>query len=276
MKVSRIRPKNGKPASGQALPARVRLRGLLPASDRGRLSRPGQRSAAFAWELGRRWRMGQGPRPCWRVGPGRRPGFDTLPAPPYSGPELPFRREVTKAVGVLSSQQIRALLGAPTPLVSEFADVDDQLQANGFDLTLGSIGAFRTAGSIGPHDDRVLADTTELPFDEHGLVKLAPGPYLVRLNEVVSLPSNVMAIARPRSSLLRSGAAVHNAVWDAGYSGRSQVLVVVYNPHGLELARGARIVQMVFMTLDTATDSPYAGLFQHEALAPVEQPPRAT
>ena len=175
-------------------------------------------------------------------------------------------REVTQAVGVLSSQQIRALLAASTPLVSDFIDLDEQLQANGIDLTLGSIGAFTSRGRLGTGDDRVLSETQDLPFDASGLVALAPGPYLARLNEVVSLPADVMAIARPRSSLLRSGASVHNAVWDAGYSGRSQVLVVVHNPNGIELARDARIVQMVFMTLDAPTDTPYHGAYQHEAL----------
>ena len=169
-------------------------------------------------------------------------------------------------MGVLSSQQIRAMLAPPTPLVSDLIDLDEQLQANGIDLTLRSIGTFTSRGRLGTGDDRVLAETEDLDFDANGLVRLAPGPYIARLNEIVSLPPGVMAIARPRSSLLRMGASVHNAVWDAGYSGRSQVLIVVHNPRGLELGRDARIVQMVFMTLDAATDAPYAGAYQHEAL----------
>ena len=172
-------------------------------------------------------------------------------------------------MGVLSSQQIRAMLAPPTPLVSDLIDLDEQLQANGIDLTLRSIGTFTGRGRLGTGEDRVLAGTDDLDFDASGLVTLAPGPYIARLNEVVSLPPDVMAIARPRSSLLRMGVSVHNAVWDAGYSGRSQVLIVVHNPGGLELRRDARIVQMVFMTLDGATDAPYAGAYQHEAL---EQP----
>ena len=174
-----------------------------------------------------------------------------------------------QAVGVLSSQQIRAMLAPPSPLVSDLIDLDEQLQANGIDLTLRSIGAFTSPGRLSTGDDRVLAATEDLDFGADGLVMLAPGPYIARLNEVVSLPPDVMAIARPRSSLLRMGASVHNAVWDAGYSGRSQVLLVVHNPRGLELGRDARIVQMVFMTLDAATDAPYAGSYQHEA---IEQP----
>ena len=87
---------------------------------------------------------------------------------------------------------------------------------------------------------------TTSPSTPTAYVYLAPGPYVARLNEAVSLPVSLAAIAKPRSSLLRAGVAVHNAVWDAGYKGRSQALVVVYNPAGFTVARGARIVQMVF------------------------------
>ena len=171
-------------------------------------------------------------------------------------------------MGVLSSQQIRAMLTDTPPLVSGFLNVDEQLQANGFDLTLESIAEFTGAGRIGAsNSERTLAETRELPFDADGWARLTPGVYAARLNETVALPRNVMALAKPRSSLLRNGAAAHNAVWDAGYTGRSQIQVAVYNPHGLMLARNARIVQMVFFTLDDATDTPYDGIYQGEATA---------
>jgi dUTP pyrophosphatase len=170
-------------------------------------------------------------------------------------------------LGVLSSQQIRALIEGPEPLVTDLVDLDAQLQPNGIDLTLASIEALTGPGQIGrTNDDRILAPAVDVAFDANGWVDLAPGAYVVRLNEAVRLPSDVMALAKPRSSLLRNGVAVHNAVWDAGYAGRSQIQLVVYNPAGFRLAKDARIVQMVFMTLESATDSPYAGRYQGEQL----------
>ena len=172
-------------------------------------------------------------------------------------------------MGVLSSQQIRAMLSETPPLVAGYSDIDEQLQANGFDMTLASIAEFTGAGRIGvSNNDRILAEPQELPFDAEGWVHLQPGVYAVRLNETVALPRHVMALAKPRSTLLRNGAAAHNAVWDAGYMGRSQIQVAVYNPQGLTLARNARIVQMVFFTLDEVTEIPYSGIYQGEATAP--------
>ena len=167
-------------------------------------------------------------------------------------------------MGVLPLQQIHALIRGPEPLISEYLDLERQLQPNGFDLTLQTIARFRDSGHLGRDDaERRLATSEELPFGPQGKVHLPPGPYLVTLNEVVQLPDTIMALARPRSSLLRSGVAIHNAVWDAGYRGRGQVLLVVYNSHGFSIARNARILQLVFLALETATIAPYAGLFHN-------------
>jgi dUTP pyrophosphatase len=171
-------------------------------------------------------------------------------------------------VGVLSSQQIRALLATEPPLVGGVGELDVQLQPNGFDLRVESVAAFTDGGQVGASDaDRRLAATRDLDWGADGYLDLAPGVYLARLAETVALPAGVMALAKPRSSLLRCGVAVHNAVWDAGYAGRSQVQLAVYNPAGFRLGRGARIVQMVFMTLEEATERLYAGRYQNEGLA---------
>ncbi len=170
-------------------------------------------------------------------------------------------------MGVLSRQQIGALLKGPTPLVSGHVDLELQLQPNGFDLTLQSVARFQDGGRLGGgQEDRRLSSTQEVAFDETGFIHLPPGTYLITFNEAVRLPDSIMALAKPRSSLLRSGVAIHNAVWDAGYQGRSQALLVVYNAHGFSVSRNARLLQMVFMALETPTDAPYAGLFQGERL----------
>jgi dUTP pyrophosphatase len=110
-----------------------------------------------------------------------------------------------------------------------------------------------------------LPDRVEVAPDRDGYYELPPGGYVVLLNEVVNLPTDLMAFGRPRSSLLRCGVALHTAVWDAGYSGRSESLLIVYNPAGVRLRRDARILQLVFCALDRPTE-PYAGRFQNENL----------
>jgi len=120
-------------------------------------------------------------------------------------------------------------------------------------------------GSLGPGtESRTLSLTSPLIFDGLNRVDLLPGCYLVTYNEVINLPKNIMALAMPRSSLLRCGVSIHHAVWDAGYSGRSKALMVVSNPQGFRLYMNARIVQMVFFSLSREVAQGYQGAFQGE------------
>jgi len=167
--------------------------------------------------------------------------------------------------GVLSRQAIATLLDGVPPLLDNLPDRDSQLQPNGIDITLEGVSRFRGPGFLGvSNQERVLPQTEELRFGPDGTVYLPPGAYQVRFNEVVSLPDWLMAYARPRSSLLRSGVALHTAVWDAGYSGRGMSMLVVYHPAGFRVARDARICQLVFHRLSSATDAVYSGTYQHE------------
>ena len=157
------------------------------------------------------------------------------------------------------------MLGATPPLVENLYDVRQQVQPNGIDLTLKEIALFSSQGSLGAgNQNRALSGTSPLVFDGLGRLDLLPGCYLVTHNEVVNLPKDLMALAMPRSSLLRCGVSIHNAVWDAGYSGRSQSLMVVYNPQGFRLYKNARIVQMVFLSLSREVAQGYQGMFQGE------------
>jgi dUTP pyrophosphatase len=168
-------------------------------------------------------------------------------------------------LGVLSREDILKMIGGSPPLVENLCDVQQQIQPNGIDLTIKEVSLFSSPGSIGPgNEGRTLSGNSPLVFDGLDRMDLLPGCYLVTYNEVVNLPKNVMALALPRSSLLRCGVSIHNAVWDAGYSGRSQSLMVVYNTQGFRLYRNARIVQMVFFLLTREVSRGYHGMYQGE------------
>jgi len=166
---------------------------------------------------------------------------------------------------VLSREAILALLEGPQPLVSGLTDPEAQIQPNGIDLSIDAIWALHGSGQLGARPgDRRLPDREALPLGPEGLL-LQPGAYLVRLAEEVRLPNDLMALMRPRSSLARSGCTLHTAVWDAGYHGRSEALLVVHIADGFRILPGARIGQMIFLRLTGATQG-YAGRYQREHL----------
>jgi len=168
---------------------------------------------------------------------------------------------------VLSKQDILALLKRTPPLVEAAIDLEEQIQPNGIDLTVQGVALIASAGQIGSDaEERRLSNHSPLQFDALGFLELPAGCYVVTFNEILNLPKNIMALGRPRSSLLRCGVSINTAVWDAGYSGRSQSLMVVYNPYGFRLSRNARILQLVFFPLTGETMTGYEGIFQGENL----------
>ena len=169
--------------------------------------------------------------------------------------------------GALDRESIGDLVLGNPPLMEGYISLDEQLQTNGFDLTLREVGRMTSGGGMGAGlDQRELAETEPMPFDAEGWLSLSPGPYLLTFNEVLNLPLDLTALGFPRSSLLRSGVSIHTAVWDAGYRGRSQALLAVQNHLGYRLQRDARIVQLVFFRLSTPASQGYQGRFWGENL----------
>ena len=165
---------------------------------------------------------------------------------------------------ILSKPDIRGLLQQEPPLIEDYINLEEQVQPNGIDLTLREVAMLQSSGRIAVEDkQRQISDTTPLVFDGLNFIDLMPGAYIVTYNEIIHLPKNIMALATPRSSLLRCGVTINTAVWDAGYSGRSQSLMVVYNPQGFRLQRNSRILQLVFFQLTQETEG-YQGVYQEE------------
>ncbi|MBS3069152.1 deoxyuridine 5'-triphosphate nucleotidohydrolase [Candidatus Micrarchaeota archaeon] len=140
---------------------------------------------------------------------------------------------------------------------------ESQMQPIGVDLTLGEIHAFEGAGRIDfDNSHRVLPKTRKMEFENE--IRLEKGCYKVVFNEHVSIPSDCAAFAYPRSSLLRCAADMHCAVWDPGYDGRSEAMLVVENPHGIVLEKNAKLAQLVFVKLLEEARELYAGAYKGE------------
>ena len=167
-------------------------------------------------------------------------------------------------MSVLSREELRAAVAAEPPLV-EGIDPDVQIQANGIDLRVERIQRLSSPGLLGATDAlRGPAAREDLPSDKDGWWDLHRGAYVITYREKVNLPHDLMALSRPRSTLLRSGVAIHAAVWDAGYSGRGEGLLSVLNARGWRIQRGARVLQLVFFRLSKPTLEGYKGRYLGE------------
>jgi len=149
-------------------------------------------------------------------------------------------------------------------LITNMVDQTVQVSPNGVELTLQKLYTFEEAGTIDfSNQERHIPNYEEIPLKQ-GRYNLQPGTYLITYNEIVRIPTNIIAIGRPRSSLLRSGVSIESAVWDAGYEGRSRGLLIVHNPNGFIVKPNARLLHLVFFQLIQETQ-PYEGVYQGEA-----------
>ena len=169
---------------------------------------------------------------------------------------------------MLNCQEIQELI-KDKGLITDYPNLDIQITPNGFDLTVNSVFKFISSGALDfSNKERVVPSTKEIlpkkktAKDKFGWWNFKKGAYKIRSNEVLNLPNDLIAIAYPRSSLLRMGAFTQTAVWDAGFKGRSEFILVVENPQGLRLKQNARIIQLIFIrTKETA--SGYKGIYQN-------------
>ena len=142
---------------------------------------------------------------------------------------------------------------------------ESQVQPCGIDMTLKEVHSLSDAGEIDfDNSKRNISKSFALAFDSSGKLLLKPGCYKIIYNEYVSVPIDACAFGFPRSSLLRCGADVRCAVWDPGYHGRSESLLVVNSPHGITLHKNAKVMQLVFVRLESAAHKGYAGQYKGE------------
>ncbi len=169
--------------------------------------------------------------------------------------------------GAWSGERIRRAIDRGHPLIEGFIDLGEQVQPNGFDLTLASLSRLVGVGVL-PADSagRVLPDLEPIDLPAGEIVHLEPGPYQIGFNETVRMPYDAMALGRARSSLNRSGVTIHTAVWDAGYVGRSTALLSVLNPAGFTVGRNARVLQLIFFDLSEQVAAGYSGRYQFEGV----------
>lgn len=143
-------------------------------------------------------------------------------------------------------------------------DRDVQTCGHGVDLTVGGVEELDGPGRLDfDNSTRNIPEGSGVEFGDE--VFLEPGCYRVTYNEVVRVPGDHVGVILPRSSLLRSGAVLYGALWDAGYEGRGQGLLDVRNQHGLTLCRDARIGQLFFVAAEAAGGG-YTGRYQGENL----------
>lgn len=152
-------------------------------------------------------------------------------------------------------------------LITDYIDLETQLTPQGFDLTVDEIHRYKGKGSLDfSNSERKISETEKIsvekrnPGDNYGWWKLEQGVYKIIMNEKVDIPNDLTALAFPRSSLLRMGCTIDNAVWDSGFKGTGSFMLTVQNPEGVEIKENARVNQLVFYPINETKEG-YKGRY---------------
>lgn len=153
---------------------------------------------------------------------------------------------------MLNREEIKNLV-EDKKLIEGYFDLDCQLTPNGFDLTVGNVSKFSAPGALDfSNKERYIPESEEIlpkkrsESDNVGWWNLPKGVYKIKTNEIINLSDDLIAMAFTRTSLLRMGVFAQNGVWDAGFKGKSEFLLIVENPWGVWLKQNSRIVQLLF------------------------------
>ncbi len=151
----------------------------------------------------------------------------------------------------------------PFSFLSQLVDEAKQVQQAGVDLTLKKVFSFKTPGKVDfSNEERKLAEVEELAFDEEDWLFLPQGSYKVVFNEHFHLPKDVAGFALTRTTLLRSGVSLHFGLWDPGFEGMAEALMVVHNSQGFYVKRNARVAQIIFIKLEREAERGYDGAYK--------------
>jgi deoxycytidine triphosphate deaminase len=132
----------------------------------------------------------------------------------------------------------------------------------GVDLRLDAVHEISGQGAL-RRDTRKTSDSTRLEPDADGnFLLIADRWYLVKTVETMKLPLNLAGTVFPRSTLFRSGVALHSSVVPPGYEGPLVFGLNVVARDGFLIERLARFCHLVLSSVDEGATN-YRGQWQH-------------
>ena len=138
-------------------------------------------------------------------------------------------------------------------LREKYPDFDeDNRTPNGLDLQIGKV--FELSDELLHYglykDKKEVPEQIELLPEEDaaghaGWFLQQLRPYILQVDRPIKIDENCAQVYKPRSTILRSGAALFTAVGDAGFNGHLSFLFVNFMPRPFFIEQGARFSQLL-------------------------------
>ncbi len=163
---------------------------------------------------------------------------------------------------ILSAQTIRRRCGAPDPMRAYLADYTPPRLFG--------------APMISPFNERSVENGMSFGLSCHGYdVRVAEDLHITNGSFVLastiehfSMPLDLCAEVKDKSSFACQGVAVQNTVIEAGWRGHLTLEITKHSLGYLFIPAGSPIAQIVFQLLDEPTEQPYSGKYQDQEAGP--------
>jgi deoxycytidine triphosphate deaminase len=140
-------------------------------------------------------------------------------------------------------------------------NVDEKrVQSTGVDLTVGELYKVKDKPTIAD-DDYYKGEREKVEPNDDGFYDLDRGKYIIVYNETIEIPDNHVGFVFPRSRLLRSKAHITTAMWDPGYRGKGEGLLICDD---IKIKENCGVAKMSFIEADPS--GKYDGSHQEEKL----------
>ena len=167
-------------------------------------------------------------------------------------------------------------------LLSKYPEFDeDSRTPNGLDLRLGKVYELSEEYLLyGLYEDKkIIPEHILLPEEESNRKRLnkekdtletvvgwtlEPNrPYILEVNEPITISKDSAQLYKPRSTLLRCGVTILTAVGDAGYNGHLAFLCINYSSRPFFIEKNVRFAQLIDFEIK-GNDQLYDGDFQEK------------
>lgn len=152
---------------------------------------------------------------------------------------------------ILSAQSIMRRIISGDLGIEPF--IDHSVEARGLSYGLGPAG----------YDIRI-------DLKGERMLELFPGGFeLAVAIEKITLPADLAAMVKDKSTWARRGLAVQNTIAEPGWYGYLTLELSNHSNRIIRIHHGDPIAQVVFMQLDEPTSRPYCGKYQNQPPRPV-------
>lgn len=145
--------------------------------------------------------------------------------------------------------------GSSETVVTEVSE--DMVQPNAIDVKINRVYQLLSAAAIPKEGKTAPADVKEIACDD-SFFYLHPGVYSFDAAHEVEMAEGEVGFLIPRSSLTRNGVDIRSGLYDSGYKGGINGLLVVHNSINIE--KGARVAQFVICKAEAVAQ--YNGQYQ--------------